>query len=76
MGSALDIRTRFLVYFNKTRLVKSNMSIYKALIKYGYEKFKLEILEYCDKNILINREQYYLDNYKPEYNIKKKHILV
>ena len=31
----------------------------------------LDILEYCDINILIEREQYYLDLLKPEYNILK-----
>jgi hypothetical protein len=30
----------------------------------------LEILEYCDeKELLLKREQYYLDNLKPQYNI-------
>jgi group I intron endonuclease len=40
-------------------------------LKYGYNKFSLDILEYCDKFNLIEREQYYLDNLKPEYNISK-----
>ena len=45
--------------------------IYSALLKYGYTNFSLDILEYCDKNVLIEREQYYLDNLNPEYNILK-----
>jgi hypothetical protein len=45
--------------------------IYKALIKYGYSQFNLDILEYCSSEVLINREQYYLDYFKPEYNILK-----
>jgi hypothetical protein len=32
----------------------------------------LEILEYCDRSIVINREQYYLDRYEPEYNMLTK----
>jgi group I intron endonuclease len=48
------------------------MLIHKALLKYGYSGFKLEILEYCNKADLLNREQYYLDLLKPEYNIYKK----
>ena len=47
------------------------MSIYKALLKYGHSKFSLEILEYCDQNCLIKREQYYIDFLKPKYNILK-----
>jgi group I intron endonuclease len=57
------------VYFSKTRLINSRTPIYKAIIKYGYESFELEILEYCEPSILISREQYYIDLLKPEYNI-------
>ena len=38
-------------------------------MKYGYSNFTLEILEYCDSSETIKREQYYLDTFKPEYNI-------
>ena len=35
-----------------------------------FDNFKLEILEYCEKGANpVNREQYYLDLLKPEYNI-------
>ena len=45
--------------------------IYKALLKYGYSSFKLDILEYCNPLVLIKREQYYIDHFTPEYNILK-----
>jgi len=47
------------------------MPITKALLKYGYSNFKLEILEYCEVENVLAREQYYLDTNKPEYNILK-----
>jgi len=47
------------------------MLIHKALLKYGYSNFKLEILEYCNKDEVIAREQYYLDLLLPKYNILK-----
>lgn len=47
------------------------MSINKALIKYGYSNFSLQIIEYCDRKDILVREQYYLDLCKPEYNILK-----
>jgi hypothetical protein len=53
------------------------MVICKALLKEGYSGFRLEILEYIsrgkkfDKNLLLEREQHYLDTLKPEYNILK-----
>lgn len=47
------------------------MVIYKALLAHGFANFKLEILEYCEPSKLIEREQYYIDLLKPEYNILK-----
>jgi group I intron endonuclease len=44
------------------------MAIYKAILKYGHENFKLEIIEYCNPDIILSREQYYLDLLNPEYN--------
>lgn len=47
------------------------MVINRALLKYGYSEFKLEILEYCDPKELAIREQYYMDQLCPEYNVLK-----
>lgn len=71
MGSSVDLGKRFVQYYNLEHLMKANMSIYKALLKYGHSKFSLEILEYCDLNSTIEREQYYIDLLKPKYNILK-----
>ena len=52
--------------------IKTRTSIiYSALLKHGYDSFTLDILEYCEINILIDREQHYFDLLKPEYNILK-----
>lgn len=59
------------VSFITFELKKGNSKIYRALFKYGYSNFKLEILEYCEAKDTISREQYYLDLLKPEYNILK-----
>lgn len=50
-------------------LKKEKRPICNALLKYGHSNFTLEILEYCPISKLIEREQYYLDLLKPEYNI-------
>ena len=47
------------------------MAINKAILKYGYGKFKLEILEYCDPQELLKIEQFYMEKLNPEYNILK-----
>jgi group I intron endonuclease len=47
------------------------MIIYKALLVHGFDNFTLDILEYCELSVLLEREQYYLDLLNPEYNILK-----
>jgi len=57
------------IYFLESGIKKRKSLIYSALLKYGYSNFTLEILEYCDSSETIQRDQYYLDLLKPEYNI-------
>ena len=71
VGSSVNLAKRFNSYFNFNYLSKIKMIISKAILKYGYSNFKLEILEYCESPIVIEREQYYLDLLKPEYNSLK-----
>lgn len=76
VGSAADLTRRLRDYFSPVWLnkevLKHTSIIYRALLKYGYSKFRLEILEYCDKSETIQREQYYLNVLKPTYNICTK----
>lgn len=39
------------------------------MLKYEYTSFTLEIIEYCEKDVFLQGEQYYLDTIKPKYNI-------
>ena len=73
MGSSVDLYRRFMRYYNIKYITRSTKSslICRALLKYGYSKFKLDILEYCDQGSVIEREQYYIDLLNPEYNILK-----
>lgn len=59
-------------YYSLRSLAKSNRPIDRALLKHGFSNFTLEILEYCDKDNVLEREQYYLDLIKPQYNIVEK----
>lgn len=45
--------------------------IYSAILKHGYFSFSLDILEYCEIDMLIKRGQYYLDLLIPKNNILK-----
>jgi len=69
IGSSINIGNRFYSYFTENFLKKANTKISNALNKHKHDKFSFEILEYCPKENLIEREQYYLDNYNHEYNI-------
>jgi group I intron endonuclease len=73
VGSSVFLGRRLKNYFSFEYIAnpKSNMLINKALIKYGYSNFSLEILEYCEPSRVVTREQYYIDLLKPEYNILK-----
>lgn len=62
---------RLAQYYNINILTCYRSLIHKAILKYGYSKFKVEILEYCKRKDVIKREQYYMDTIKPEYNILK-----
>jgi hypothetical protein len=73
VGSAVSLSKRFSVYYSiksvNEVLSRSKSNILSALLKYGYSAFRLEILEYCEGSQTIVREQYYLDQLLPEYNI-------
>ena len=72
VGQSVDLSKRFIKYFSLSYLKsKESLIISRALIKYGYANFSVSILEYCDKSNLTEREQYYLDKLKPNYNILK-----
>ena len=75
VGSSKDLSNRLRAYYsisNIKRIVSKESSIiYSAILKYGHENFSLDILEYCEINVLIEKEQYYINYLKPEYNILK-----
>lgn len=73
VGSSSNLSKRFSWYFsfsNLNKLLENSTSVIaRALIKYGYSGFRLDILEYCEAEQLIAREQYYIDLLSPKYNI-------
>lgn len=65
VGSSINLGNRLSVYYSKKAMlakVKTKTSIiYSALLEHGYDNFSLNILEYCKADVLIKREQYYID---------------
>jgi len=62
IGSAVNLSIRLRKYYTFSQLIINKMIINRAHLKYRYSNFSLHILENCDKSILLEREQYYLDS--------------
>ena len=71
---SIDISKRFQNYFTISYIKskdKGKIRISRAFINYGYSNFSVTILEYCAIFNLRNREQHWIDKFKPQYNILK-----
>lgn len=72
IGSSVNIHKRWISHkcdLNKKRHV--NKYLQHVNNKYGFECFLFEVIEYCDIELLQDKEQYYIDSLKPEYNLFK-----
>lgn len=83
VGSTAVLKRRLLEYLNlryiERNLKKGNSYIFNAILKYGYLNFEFKVLETIAFNpfqpkserrlMLLEREQYYMDKFKPEYNL-------
>ena len=76
VGSSVNLSRRLNFYYNfsyiNPKVKKGNSLIYSAILKHGYSNFQFEILEYCNAEEVINREQYYIDLLHPQYNLNPK----
>ena len=72
IGSSCDIRARKYLHFSMLKNNKHHSPILQRVYdKYGKKYLLFEIIEECDIENLIEKEQYYLDTLKPEYNCCK-----
>lgn len=72
IGSATNLKSRWSHHQYRFRLNKHhNKYLQRAWNKYGSSVFVFSVLETCSVSNLIEREQYYIDIHKPEYNICK-----
>lgn len=72
VGSAVDLNARWrrhLYYLRRGRHHSPHLQ--RAFIKYGESGFEFRAIEYCDREILIEREQVAIDRMSPEYNVEK-----
>lgn len=71
IGRSVNLKSRK----SKHKTSITNTIISRAIQKYGHENFKFEVIEYCECDSLIEREQYYLNLFNPYdengYNLLK-----
>lgn len=73
VGSSRNLKHRRASHFSELRNnYHGNYKLQKEYNKYGETAFRWIILEKCEIDTLIQREQWWLDSLKPEYNILKK----
>ena len=62
IGSSVNLHVRALAHFNSLkRNAHENQKLQRAYNKYGLDKLVFEVLEYVEKDTLLEREQYYID---------------
>lgn len=70
IGSSNNIRKRLWKHRSLLRHNKhENPYLQNAWNKYGEDMFAFAVIETCETDVLLEREQYYIDTLKPEYNI-------
>jgi group I intron endonuclease len=82
IGSSFDIWKRVAQHRNSlSKKISTCPKFYNCIRKHGWDNFKFSVLEYINKsvitnskeinNVLIEKEQFYLDNLSPTLNINK-----
>ena len=76
VGSAINLYKRFIGHKNQFITNKHNDRFQNFMNKYGIDTLSFCLIEYCDKDMLIEREQYWIDYYqsyksKLGYNVSK-----
>lgn len=70
VGSSINLHMRLQRHRSMLRKnYHQNRKLQNSWNKHSEERFDCYILEYCPEDLLIVREQYYIDNLKPEYNL-------
>lgn len=69
VGSSTNVSHRFSNHLNRDARRYYWREFYQDVLTFGKINFECILLEECDKEKLLEREQYYYDLIKPEYNV-------
>jgi len=62
IGEAKNLKIRCSYYLNPNR-IKGQRAIYNSIVKYSPESHSIDILEFCEIELLLERERYYQELY-------------
>ena len=73
IGSSVNVRKRWAAHRRQlAKGVHHAQPLQRAFAKYGADSFSFEIIEFVDdESVLIEREQLWMDFFKPKYNVCK-----
>ena len=72
IGSSVNMQSRKRQHFSMLKLNKHDATYLQNYYnKHGKENLVFHIIEECNQEILIQREQYYIDTLKPIFNSRK-----
>ena len=70
IGSSIDVSRRVKAHIYYLSLDKhQNTYLQRSYNKHGKDSFEFTVLEYTTEDALLEREQFYIDNFNPRYNI-------
>lgn len=68
VGASVLVSSRLSTHFGRDARKYTHREFYQDITKYGLEGFECKLLEECPKENLLEREQFWYDKLKPEYN--------
>lgn len=73
VGSSVNIAKRFAGHLSDLRKKKHpNSKLQNFVNKYGIDFLEFYVLKRCSSDVLVDREQYYIDTLSPEFNICRR----
>ena len=67
IGQSRNIKSRWVKH--KCPSNEAGRVMKRAILKYGWESFRFEVIEYCHESMLDDREVFHISLSKPEYNM-------
>ncbi len=67
IGESKNLKKRCLSYLNLNKIT-GQRAIYNSILKYSTDNHKIEILELCEEEFLLERERYYQEIYDSVQN--------